>query len=292
MWETVEQLISSAIGRRFHIEATNPVAGGCIHNAYRINGEGKSYFVKANRPEFVWMFETEASALDEIIATKTVRVPNPVCWGSTEDSSFLVLEWLFLDTHNPTCDRILGCQLAEMHRRARPYFGWWRDNAIGSTTQTNTSNQEWVEFWLTQRLGFQLDLAENNGYSGNIQRAGQKLKGALHGFFSDYQPRPSLLHGDLWGGNFAMDESGSPVIFDPATYYGDREAEIAMTELFGGFGTEFYAAYNDSFPLDPGYSTRKTLYNLYHILNHLNLFGGGYLMQAQSMIDSLLAELK
>ena len=129
------------------------------------------------------MFETEASALDEIIATKTVRAPHPLCWGSTEDLSFLVLEWLSLDTHNPTCDRILGCQLAEMHRHAQPYFGWWRDNAIGSTTQTNTSNQEWVEFWLTRRLGFQLDLAENNGYSGEYSEGRSEIKGVSTRFF-------------------------------------------------------------------------------------------------------------
>ena len=257
MWETVEQFISSAIGQRFRIDAKIPVEGGCIHAAYRISGEGKYYFVKSNRPELAWMFEAEALALGEIIATKTVRAPKPLCWGGTEDSSFLVLEWLSLRSHNPNCDRMLGCQLAEMHRRAQPYFGWWRDNAIGSTKQTNTANEEWVEFWLTQRLGFQLELAENNGYSGDIQRIGHELMEELKSFFTGYQPDPSLLHGDLWGGNFAMDELGSPVVFDPASYYGDREADIAMTELFGGFGTEFYAAYNDSFPLDPGYSTRQ-----------------------------------
>lgn len=292
MWEAVEQSITSAIGQCFRIETTNPVGGGCIHNAYKICGGGTSYFVKANRPKLTWMFEAEASALKEIIATKTVRAPNPLCWGRTKNSSFLVMEWLSIQTHKANSDRILGCRLAEMHRRVQPYFGWWQDNAIGSTKQTNTTHEEWVEFWLNQRLGFQLNLAENNGFLGNIQTTGRELMETLHGFFSDYQPVASLLHGDLWGGNYAMDESGSPVVFDPASYYGDREADIAMTELFGGFGSEFYAAYNDYFPLDWGYSTRKTLYNLYHIINHLNLFGGGYLAQAQSMVDALRAELK
>ena len=292
MWETVEQFISSAIGQRFHIDTTNPVAGGCIHTAYRISGEGKFYFVKVNRPELEWMFEAEALALDEIIATKTVRAPTPLCWGGTENSSFLVLEWLSLHSNNPKCDRILGCQLAEMHQCAQPYFGWCQSNAIGSTKQTNTSTEKWVGFWLSQRLGFQLDLAAKNGYSGYIQGTGHELMEGLNSFFVGYRPTPSLLHGDLWAGNYAMEQSGTPVVFDPASYYGDREADIAMTELFGGFGTDFYSAYNGAFPLDPGYSIRKTLYNLYHILNHLNLFGGGYLRQAQSMIDELVAELK
>ncbi|MDH5594042.1 MAG: fructosamine kinase family protein, partial [Gammaproteobacteria bacterium] len=112
----------------------------------------------------------------------------------------------------------------------------------------------------------------------------------LDGFFTDYNPVASLLHGDLWSGNYAFLKTGEPVIFDPATYYGDREADIAMTELFGGFSAEFYAEYNNCYPLDSGYKTRKTLYNLYHILNHMNMFGGGYRGQAESMINSLLAE--
>ncbi|HLF24376.1 MAG TPA: fructosamine kinase family protein, partial [Burkholderiales bacterium] len=134
-----------------------------------------------------------------------------------------------------------------------------------------------------------LDLAKRNGYAGKLQDAGEKLLARVAQFFAGYAPASSLLHGDLWSGNAAQDGAGAPVLFDPAVYYGDREADIAMTELFGGFSSSFYAAYRSTFPLDSGYTVRKNLYNLYHVLNHLNLFGGGYLRQAERMIDALLA---
>jgi fructosamine-3-kinase len=166
------------------------------------------------------------------------------------------------------------------------------DNTIGSTPQKNTPRQDWVAFWREQRLGYQLQLAARQGHGGALQRQGEQLLEYLPDFFTDHRPQASLLHGDLWSGNYSIDSQGQPVIFDPAVYFGDREADLAMTELFGGFGAEFYAAYNSSWPLEPGYAVRKTLYNLYHILNHLNLFGGGYLSQAQRMIQHLLAEVR
>jgi fructosamine-3-kinase len=143
-----------------------------------------------------------------------------------------------------------------------------------------------------QRLGFQLRLAAQNSLGTKLQRLGELLLANLEGFFPGYRPPASLLHGDLWGGNAAFAISGEPVVFDPAVYYGDREADLAMTELFGGFDSRFYAAYREAWPLDPGYGTRKTLYNLYHILNHANLFGGGYVSQTENMLQRLLAELK
>ena len=141
-------------------------------------------------------------------------------------------------------------------------------------------------------MQFQLDLAERRGAAARLLSQGERLLLDLPVLFDSYQPVASLLHGDLWSGNYAYLPSGEPTLFDPAVYYGDREADLAMTELFGGFGADFYAAYNNAWPLDSGYRTRKTLYNLYHILNHFNMFGGGYLGQAQRMMDSLLSELR
>ena len=178
-----------------------------------------------------------------------------------------------------------------MHKVKQPYFGWQMDNTIGSTPQINDQTHDWLTFWREQRLGQQLKFAAQNGYSGRIQSRGEKLMDELDKLLENHQPHPSILHGDLWGGNAAADENGQPVIYDPACYYGDRETDLAMTELFGGFGRDFFAAYNAIYPVDSGYSTRKTLYNLYHILNHLNLFGGGYMGQAESMIDQLLSEI-
>jgi fructosamine-3-kinase len=217
-------------------------------------------------------------------------VPTPIVFGQSETHSFLVLEYLEFGRSSAVSERLLGQQLAQLHQQAQPYFGWHRDNTIGSTLQINSQNEDWLNFWREQRLGFQLQLAAKNGYGGRLQTLGERLSGELSVLFSDYQPVPSLLHGDLWAGNAATDKQGKPVIFDPACYYGDREADLAMTELFGGFGSDFYAAYQAVWALDVGYQTRKSLYNLYHILNHLNLFGGGYLRQAETMMASLLAE--
>jgi fructosamine-3-kinase len=184
-----------------------------------------------------------------------------------------------------------GAQLAKLHRVYSTNFGWLMDNTIGVTPQVNTPNLDWVAFWREHRLNFQLRLAQGNGYGGALQSKGQHLSEVFPELFANYSPRASLLHGDLWGGNHDVDIEGNPVIYDPAVYYGDREADLAMTELFGGFGNMFYRAYNEHYPLDEGYRVRKNLYNLYHILNHLNLFGGGYGVQAVQMMESILAEL-
>ena len=178
-----------------------------------------------------------------------------------------------------------------MHRTTRAEFGWVRDNTIGATPQPNTPDPDWVRFWARQRLGFQLALAARNGHGGALQRLGETLLGRLPDLL-DHAPAPSLLHGDLWGGNLGYMRDGEPVIYDPAVYYGDREADLAMTELFGGFGGDFYAAYREAWPLDPGYASRRDLYNLYHVLNHLNLFGGGYLGQALNLLGRLLAQVR
>jgi len=182
---------------------------------------------------------------------------------------------------------LLGKQLAKQHRFCAEQFGWSRDNTIGSTPQHNSWSDDWVSFFAERRLGFQLELAAQNGFAGDLQSQGRQLIDNLGYFFSDYWPEASLLHGDLWGGNWAS-SNGRPVIFDPAVYYGDRESDIAMTRLFGGFGREFYAAYEEAWPTTSGSEKRTRLYQLYHVLNHLNLFGASYLGRAQDVIRNLL----
>lgn len=188
----------------------------------------------------------------------------------------------------------MGRQLAALHRvtSENGQFGWHRDNTIGSTPQVNTPSDDWISFYRDQRLQFQFNLAGRHGAGSRLLSQGDRLMGEFHVLFDNYVPESSLLHGDLWSGNYAYTSAGDPAIFDPAVYYGDREADLAMTELFGGFGHDFYTAYDNAWPIDPGYKIRKTLYNLYHILNHFNLFGGGYASQAQGMVDSLLSELR
>jgi fructosamine-3-kinase len=185
----------------------------------------------------------------------------------------------------------LGQQLAHLHRASAARFGWHRDNTIGATPQPNPWTESWIEFWRTQRLAFQLQLAARNGHTGGLQRRGEQLLVRLDALLA-HDPARSLLHGDLWGGNAAATAAGEPVLFDPACYYGDRETDLAMTELFGGFAPAFYSEYRAAWPLDAGYGARRDLYNLYHVLNHLNLFGGGYRAQAEGMIERLLSEVR
>jgi protein-ribulosamine 3-kinase len=290
-WDIIAKHISTATGLAFTARSVQPLSGGDINAAFRLQDGHSSYFVKLNRPELVTMFAAEFLGLQELANTQTLRVPTPVVYGKTDTHCFLVLEYLELGRSSAVSERLLGQQLARLHQQVQPYFGWHRDNTIGSTLQRNQQSNDWLSFWREQRLGFQLQLAAKNGYGGRLQQTGERLCSELTVLFTDYAPSPSLLHGDLWAGNAATDKQGNPVIFDPACYYGDREADLAMTELFGGFGRDFYAAYREIWSLNEGYSVRKSLYNLYHILNHLNLFGGGYLPQAENIMTRLLVEI-
>jgi protein-ribulosamine 3-kinase len=289
LWSDIGRGIAAATGQDFAIGARRAVGGGCINSACVVEGCGRRYFVKLNQASRLAMFEAEAAGLAEIAGGRTIRAPVPVCAGTTGDSAWLVLEYLDLGGRGSGSE--LGRRLAEMHRVTAADYGWHRDNTIGSTPQVNTPMTDWPGFWAEWRLGFQLRLAARNGHRGSLQRRGEQLLAVLPAFFTDYVPAASLLHGDLWSGNYAFAAGGEPVIFDPAVYYGDREADLAMTELFGGFPEAFYAAYRESYPLDPGYRVRRTLYNLYHILNHLNLFGGSYGAQAERMVEALLGEV-
>jgi protein-ribulosamine 3-kinase len=289
-WDDIAAAIGDATRTRFVIARAAPLHGGDINHAFRLEGtDGKSYFVKLNDAHRLAMFAAERAALETLAATRTIRVPQAVTQGTAGQDAFLVLEYLHLE--NGGNARLLGEQLAAMHHASAEKFGFAFDNTIGATPQPNNWTDDWITFWRECRLGFQLQTAARRGYGGGLQDLGHALLERLPAFFSGYRPKPSLLHGDLWGGNHAYLSDGTPVIFDPASYYGDREADFAMTELFGGFDRGFYTAYRAAWPLDAGYTTRKVLYNLYHILNHANLFGGGYADQAESMMQRLLAEL-
>ncbi len=291
-WSEIIEHIENTSGMSFSLVKARPLAGGDINSAYCLEGADRQYFVKFNRADKVEMFIAEEAGLTEIAASGTVKVPLPLVHGQTSEHAFLVLEFIEFGGSRKNSQALLGEQLALLHKQRRPYFGWHRDNTIGSTPQPNTKNNAWLPFLRANRFQHQLQLAAGKGYRGHLQTMGSQLCERLPGFFDGYAPQPSLLHGDLWGGNAATDTQGNPVIFDPACYYGDRETDLAMTELFGGFGQDFYASYRNAYPIDEGYSVRKTLYNLYHILNHLNLFGNAYLGQAENMMSRLLSEVK
>jgi len=290
LWKTISENIAATTGKQADLVSQGAVGGGCITKAMRVQYGEDAYFVKLTTARKLAMFEAEALGLQELAGSSTLRIPEPVCWGDDGESAYLVMEYLELGGQGDSAE--LGERLAAMHRMTRKQFGWVRDNTIGATLQVNTCHHDWVTFWREHRLQFQLELAARHGHGGRLQSQGEQLLEVFPCMFDSYSPQASLLHGDLWSGNYAFTREGAPAIYDPAVYYGDREADLAMTELFGGFGGDFYAAYDNAWPRDSGYRSRKTLYNLYHILNHLNMFGGGYLSQAQGMMDSLLSELR
>ena len=233
------------------------------------------------------MFEAEAEGLHELRSAEAIRVPEVLACGVSDGESFIEMEHLEFVRPTVATETRLGEQLAELHRHTSEAHGWHRDNTIGLTAQKNAWSPDWVEFFREQRLGFQLELAAANGYGNELLAPGDRLSARLPDFFANYDPAASLLHGDLWAGNWGS-VSGEPVIFDPAVYYGDRESDIAMTMLFGGFGKAFYAAYQSSWPMAAGHEQRLKLYQLYHVLNHLNLFGRSYLGRALGLIEELL----
>lgn len=264
-----------------------PIGGGDISAAWRLVGDSANLFLKTGTADDLAMFAGEAAGLQEIAATGTLRVPAVLAVGASAESSYLVLEYLSLTRADAEVDRRLGVALASLHRHTAPTFGWHRDNHIGRTPQRNRCCDNWSEFFREQRLAVQFELAARNGYRGTLQRDGEQLLQGIDSYFAGHNPLPSLLHGDLWSGNCAALD-GDPVLFDPAVYYGDRETDLAMTRLFGGFSAGFYRAYNDTWPLAAGSAQRVMLYQLYHVLNHLNLFGRAYLQQAEAMTRALL----
>lgn len=286
MWTEIDTQISQATGEQFQTQQRRSVGGGCINQGYCLTDGKQTFFVKLNQASQVAMFEAEALGLEQMYDTATIRVPLPICFGIAGNSCYIVLEWLEMGRGNSQSSQEMGRKLAQMHKKSLgKRFGWDINNTIGSTPQINTWTENWVEFFTKHRLGYQFQLAKRRG--GSFPQADELLN-AIPELLAGHEVQPSLVHGDLWGGNAGFMDNGEPVIFDPATYYGDREVDIAMTEVFGGFPAAFYQGYNEVFALDDGYEKRKILYNLYHILNHFNLFGGGYGSQANGMISRVL----
>jgi fructosamine-3-kinase len=286
MWQEIATKITQATGKTFEMTSTLSVGGGCINQGYQLIGKDIKYFVKLNQAAQVSMFEAEALGLTQMYETKTITIPKPICWGVAGNSCYIVLEWLNLGKGNNSSWLEMGRQLAQMHQQGRAErYGWEINNTIGSTPQINTWMDNWGDFFAQQRIGYQLQLAKRKGGSfADTKRVIEAVRVKL----ADRQPKASIVHGDLWSGNASITADGEPTIFDPATYYGDREVDLAMTELFGGFPAVFYQGYNQQWQLDAGYQQRKNIYNLYHILNHFNLFGGGYASQAKQMIQQII----
>ena len=284
--------ISAATQQDFILDTQSHVSGGDINNAAVFSGGcDRQFFVKRNTADKLDMFAAEAEGLASLAETKAIRVPEVIGVGEGAGESYIVMEYIHTGSGNADSHIQFGRQLAQLHRYTAAEHGWHRDNTIGSTPQSNTPNRDWLHFFREQRLGFQVELAQRKGLDSTVLKKANRLLSGLEFYFEDYQPEASILHGDLWSGNYAFDSSNAPIIFDPAVYFGDRESDMAMTELFGGFQPSFYVAYESTWPLDSGYVQRKKLYKLYHILNHFNLFGGAYTHQAESLLDEIISGL-
>ena len=288
MLVAVSRELEARAGIRAEASRARAVGGGSINQAFKLPGDPCPVFLKVNNANSLSAFEAEAHGLQALAGAGGLAVPAVIDAGRAGDAAYLALEWIDFGGRTALAERRLGAGLARQHRATADQFGWHRHNTIGATPQRNTQTADWIEFLRRERLGFQLDLAARRGLPGELLAHGRRLLAGLEAFFPGHRPGPSLLHGDLWSGNWGADADGSPYIFDPAVYHGDREADLAMTRLFGGFGRGFYTAYEEAWPLPRGWERRVDLYNLYHLLNHFNLFGAGYLSQVASCLSRLL----
>ncbi|WP_038248299.1 fructosamine kinase family protein [Ghiorsea bivora] len=292
----ISQSLAEVLGQDIQLDTWQSVSGGSIHQAWHVHSQcGQQFFVKTNLANKYHTLEAEYLGLqtlhDHISPENPLHIPKLYTLASNEQYSWLILEYIEFGQQTPASQTALGQGLALLHQQTAPQFGFEADNVIGENLQTNGWTKDWLSFWAEQRLGTQFKLAAQHGFYNSLQDEAEQLLSLLPQLLQGHQPIPSLLHGDLWAGNAAADTKAKPFIFDPAVYYGDRECDLAMTTLFGGFSADFYAAYNHVYPLDNGYEQRKDLYNLYHILNHANLFGGGYIGQSQSMMQQLISQV-
>ena len=265
-----------------NVRLQSSIGGGSIANSQIVETEsGKKHFLKSYGSN-TEILKNEANGLCELAKSGVVRIPKVIAITD----NFLLLEFIQTGRRGNDFSKTFGKQLAQLHKTTSDKFGFYENNFIGSNPQLNISDEtSWIDFFWNKRLLFQFKLAEQNGYSNSDFRTlFYKLEKQLTSIIGSSEEPPTLLHGDLWSGNFMVDENGNPVLIDPAVYFGNREADLAMTKMFGGFDSEFYFAYNEEYPLPDEWEYRVHLYMLYHVLNHLNLFGTGYYSQAISII--------
>ena len=286
-WHDIANEIANRHAVVFDPNQVTSVVGGDIAGAYRCRGKPNDYFVKLLVQDELTVLTAEAEGMAALADAGAVRTPAVFGVGVSKPWAYLVMEWIDFGTRTSRVQQRLGTGLAALHRTTHDDHGWPRPNFIGANPQINQPEASWADFYWHCRLLPQLTMAESRGFAA-VSARGKRLAEHCDRLLQ-HRPVASLLHGDLWGGNWAADAAEQPVIFDPAVYFGDRETDLAMTRLFGGFGPRFYAAYEAAWPLPDRWENRLPLYQLYHVLNHLNLFGGGYLAQAMALIDKLEA---
>ncbi len=282
---SVEQLLSDKFKQPVEIKRTVPVSGGSINDAYKLDTNAGLFFVKKNSASlYPGMFAKEKRGLEILAATNTVSVPKVVGLGQKDDTAFLVLDYIESAARQPDFWELFAERLANLHRHSADHFGLDHDNYIGSLPQSNRKHNNWPDFFREERLEKQVKMARDKGQIGtDIVRAFDRFYLKLPELFPE-EP-PALIHGDLWGGNYMVGEKGEPVIIDPAVYYGHREMDLGMSQLFGGFDRMFYEAYERYYPLEKGWQQRMDYCNLYPLMVHVNLFGSGYVGSVKSIIQ-------
>jgi len=289
MFESIIRVVQQHYPEPLTLRSYRPVHGGCISSSYLLDCGTRQLFIKSHDAEYLPMFEAEMHGLRSLQATATVTVPSAIACGIYQSQAWLALGYITLHPLTGEHGAALGQQLAALHQHTAETFGYPINNFIGLSPQDNTRHSNWCDFFHHCRLQPQFNRLQQQGrISSTMARKAAHLLEALPDWLGDHHPEPSLLHGDLWSGNAACDAAGKPVLFDPACYYGDRETDLAMMQLFGGFPPSFFHTYQQASPLAAGASSRIALYNLYHLLNHANLFGGSYISQSERVIDELL----
>ena len=282
--QAVERTLSRELNKDVRLSAFKAIGGGCINNTHKLETNVGDFFLKYNnRRRYPGMFEAEAKGLELLATANAIKIPEVIATGEACDDAFLILE--YIQSGSPKSDfwESFGRQLAELHRSAADSCGLDLDNYIGSLPQSNTEEEIWAEFFIQQRLEPQLKLASEAGMiSTSLKAAFQNFYKLLPEIFPE-EP-PALLHGDLWSGNFMTDSNNEAVLIDPAVYYGHREMDLGMSKLFGGFTPAFYDAYNEAWPMETGWEIRLDFCNLYPLLVHVNLFGGGYVSQVEGIV--------
>lgn len=283
----VEELLAYQTGRKTKIQKEAMIGGGSINNAAWIETNQGNYFVKWNHARrYPGMFQAEAKGLELLKGAESIKIPDVIGTGEKDDQAFIVQEYVSGSRRVPDFYRQFGQKLASLHKVHHESFGLDHDNYIGSLPQYNTFHTNWVEFFIHQRLEPQVNMARDQGaIRAEHGKEFERLYNKLDGFFPE-EP-PALLHGDLWGGNHIVDEHGEPCLIDPAVYFGHRESDVAFTHMFGGFDRKFYEGYNQVYPLEDGFEERIDVYNLYPLMVHVNLFGGGYLASVESILKRM-----
>lgn len=283
----VKKRLSDHFNSRVNILECRPVTGGCINRCFRLQVEHSPVFLKYNdSSRYPNMFGMEAVGLQMIRESGAIGVPTVLACSEVLDLSFLLLEWIEPGERVNNFWNDFGARLAKLHQTSSEQFGFDTNNYIGSLSQSNFRHNSWVDFFITERIEPQVKLAQDHSA---IPGSLVKKFATLYGRLKDIIPPepPALLHGDLWNGNFLVNGSGTATLIDPSVYYGHREMDLAMTKLFGGFSRDFYSAYEEVFPLQNGFEERIDIHNLYPLMVHVNLFGGGYLQQVQQVLSKV-----